>query len=71
MITVFTLNGKLTLTLGGVTDLETSMLLELCKGPVEIQSHPTLQIGDKQIPNAVTITPAAPKPVTETNTDMK
>lgn len=57
MTNIFIANGKLQLVLIPSTEIEKLMLEQLCQGPIEVQIHPTLQVGDKQCVNAAVITP--------------
>lgn len=62
MTTLTIVNGIVKLIVIPGTELEKLMLEELCKGPVDIQMHATLQVADKQCANCVAITPSTTKP---------
>lgn len=61
MTTTAIINGTIKLIIVPSNEIEKLVLDNLCAGPVEIQMHPTLTVGDKQCVNAVSITPAKGK----------
>lgn len=61
MTTLTIINGVIKLIVVPGTEIERMLLEELCKGPVEVQMHPTLTVGDKQCANCISITPAKTK----------
>ncbi len=56
MITTFLLNGELKLVITPSNQIEKDLLLQLCKGPVDIQILDKVQIADKAYADSAIIT---------------
>jgi len=57
MINVFIVNGRLQLVVSPSNELEKMLLVQLATDKVDIQLHPTLQVGEKVYADCITLTP--------------